>query len=81
MQVVCTMWALGFGHVGAQQARGTEAALLTSKKKCTLLKQLYPPSERSAPHGKRGCALLGDGEGLNQLRKGGLKSCPFCFGE
>lgn len=75
VQVVFTV-GLGF-HVGAQQARVTEAALLTSKKRCIILKQFCPPPERSAPHGKRGCALLGNGEGLNQLKKGGLKSCPF----
>lgn len=75
------MWTLGSDCVGVQQARGIEAALLTSQKRCIILKQLYPPPERSAPHGKNGCALLGDGEGLNQLKKGGLKSCPFYFWE
>lgn len=58
VQVVCPvqsiMRALGSDHVGAQQARGAEAALLTSKKTQTTLSCSW---EVSFPWQKRMCSL------------------------
>lgn len=57
VQVACTvhsiMLALLFDCAGAQWARATEAAFLTSQMtRCIILKWLYPCPESSAPHKK-----------------------------